>query len=85
LCSVVLASGPACRSGPTGPSPVAITAVSPLAGSTFDGTSVTVTGSGFDAGTTLRLGTALAENVQVVSATAITATPAARSTAQGRS
>jgi hypothetical protein len=46
---------------------------------------VTVTGSGFDAGTTLRLGTALAENVQVVSATAITATPAARSTAQGRS
>jgi hypothetical protein len=76
LCSLVLASGPCCRAGPTGPSRIAISAVSPATGSTFGGTPVTVTGSGFDAGTTLLIGTAPAENVQVVSATAITATTA---------
>lgn len=76
LWSVLLISGPGCGSGPTGPSPVAVTAVSPPTGSTFGGTSVTVTGSGFDAGTTLRIGTALAENLQVVSAMALTATTA---------
>ena len=76
LCGLVLAFAPCCGSGATSPSRLAIMAVSPATGSTFGGTTITVSGSGFDAGTTLLVGSAPAENVQVVSATVITATTA---------
>src|SRR4051794_14228441 len=56
--------GLCCRASPIVPWRIAISAVLPATGSTLGGTSVTVTGSGFDAGTTLLIGTAPAENVQ---------------------
>lgn len=56
---------------------LAVTGVSPNVGPTTGGTAVTITGTGFVAGTTASFGTALATGVVVVSPTQITAsTPA---------
>ena len=52
----------------------AVTAVSPATGSTAGGTAVTVTGTGFVPGTTVRVGSSAATTVQVSSATQLTAT-----------
>src|SRR5205807_1874786 len=53
------------------------TSVNPNAGSTTGGTSVTITGSNFLSGASVKFGTASATNVSVVNATSITAnTPA---------
>ncbi len=55
------------------PSPVA-TAITPNSGSANGGTSVTITGTGFSAGATVKLGGASATNVVAVSSNSITAT-----------
>ena len=67
--------------GPVTPTPVApsVSAVSPNAGTTLGGTSVTITGSNFGAGAGVTIGGAAATNVVVVSATTITAVTSARS------
>ncbi len=57
----------------------AVTSVAPDTGSTAGGTNVTVTGTNFVAGATVNFGGAAATNVNVVSATSITATSPARS------
>lgn len=62
-------------SGPT------VSSISPNSGSTSGGTSVTITGSGFGSGATVRIGTIAATNVVVVNSTTITATTPAH--AQG--
>jgi hypothetical protein len=66
--------------GPIQPTPIipAVTAVSPNAGTTLGGTSVTVTGANFGAGATVTIGGAAATNVVVASPTSLTATTAAR-------
>jgi uncharacterized protein YjiK/methionine-rich copper-binding protein CopC len=51
-----------------------VTGISPTSGTTAGGTSVTITGTNFAAGVTVRFGTTAATNVTVVSATQITAT-----------
>ncbi len=51
-----------------------ITAISPTSGSTAGGTAITITGSGFQNGASVKIGAALASNVIVVSSTTITAT-----------
>jgi hypothetical protein len=53
------------------PIPV-VTSIKPSAGPTTGGTKVTITGTGFIAGATVKLGTVSASNVVVVSATSIT-------------
>lgn len=67
--------GPGPGPGPTGE--VKVTAVSPSTGTSFGGTTVTITGSGFASGATVQVGGAAATDVTVVSPTSITAkTPA---------
>lgn len=75
LAAISCSNGP----GPTGPQPgsVTVTAVSPATGSSFGGTAVTITGTGFSAGATVQIGAAAATNITVVSSTTITATTAA--------
>ncbi len=79
--SVVLACGSK-PAGPTAPAPtsVAVFAISPTNGSTLGATMVTITGSGFQPGATVTLGTA-AMNVTVLNGTTITATVAAHAVA----
>jgi hypothetical protein len=61
-----------------GQPPPTLSAVTPSSGTTAGGTVVTLTGTGFRAGATVRFGTAAASSVTVASATSITAaTPAA--------
>lgn len=56
---------------------VRVTAVSPSAGTTFGGTALTITGSGFAAGAKVQIGGSLATDVTVAGPTTITAkTPA---------
>ena len=57
----------------------AVTSVAPDSGPTSGGTKVTITGTNFSAGATVRFGGAAATNVAVVSATSITATSPAGS------
>ena len=57
----------------------AVTSVAPDSGPTSGGTNVTITGTNFSAGATVRFGGAAATNVAVVSATSITATSPAGS------
>jgi hypothetical protein len=54
--------------------PPAVTSVAPSSGPTVGGTTVTITGSGFDDATAVRFGGVLASGVVVVSDTQITAT-----------
>ena len=56
------------------PSAPTVTGISPSSGPTTGGTAVTITGTGFLAGATVRLGGTLATNVTVASSTSITAT-----------
>jgi hypothetical protein len=58
---------------PPQPSPV-VTSVSPNSGSTSGGASVTITGSNFASGATVKFDSTAATNVNVVSSTTITAT-----------
>jgi hypothetical protein len=51
-----------------------VTSITPTTGSQAGGTAVTITGTGFLAGATVKFGGTLATNVSVVSATSITAT-----------
>jgi hypothetical protein len=77
--STVLA---ACGSSGPGPGPVQgdvrVTSVSPASGSTFGGTTVTITGQGFAPGATVQFGGVAATSVAVLNATTITAVTAAR-------
>ena len=59
--------------------PPTVTGVSPNTGSTAGGTAVTIAGTNFAAGATVKFGAAAATNVVVVSATQITATTPAGS------
>ena len=72
----------ACGSSGPGPGPsqgdVRVTAVSPTSGSTFGGTTVTITGQGFAPGATVQFGGVAATNVVVLNAATITAVTAAR-------
>ena len=61
-------------SGFTYVAPPTVSSVSPASGSTSGGTAVTVTGTNFAAGATVKFGSAAAANVTVVSSTTITAT-----------
>ena len=78
---IAISLAAACGSGgPTGPQPggsVTVTAVTPSTGSSFGGTVVTITGTGFAAGATVRIGTSTATDVVVVNTTTITAKTAA--------
>ncbi len=58
---------------PPSPAPT-VSAVSPNAGTTAGGTSVTLTGTGFVSGATVRFDGTLASNVNVASSTSLTAT-----------
>src|SRR5687768_18122647 len=51
--------------------PLEIRSISPTAASTLGGTTLTLTGSGFDAGTTVKLGTADCMNVRVSNSTTL--------------
>ena len=62
------------RSGTPAPT---VTAITPNSGSASGGSSVTIAGTGFSAGATLKLGGTAATNVVVASSTSITATTAA--------
>ena len=63
--------------GSTGPGPepteVQVTAVSPNTGTTFGGTTLTITGTGFQSGAAVQIGGAAATDITVASATTITA------------
>ena len=56
------------------PNPPTVTAVSPSSGPSAGGTQVTVSGTGFAAGATVKFGSASATGVTVASATSLTAT-----------
>ncbi|MFP5261541.1 MAG: IPT/TIG domain-containing protein, partial [Blastocatellia bacterium] len=60
------------------PPPPTITSVSPNAGPTSGGTTITVTGTGFNYGATVTIGGTLATNIIVVNSTTITARTIAR-------
>jgi hypothetical protein len=63
--------------------PVAISSIVPATGPTTGGTPVTITGTGFQTGATVKIGALSATDVTVVSATSITArTPLGPTTAQ---
>src|SRR6266851_5008156 len=64
--------------GPSNPAPT-VSVISPATGTAAGGTSVTITGTGFLTGATVKLGGTAATNVNVVSGTSITATTAAHS------
>lgn len=77
---MIIAAACGGSNGPTGPQPgprVTVTAVTPATGSSFGGTVVTITGSGFAAGATVQIGASTATDVVVVDATTITAKTAA--------
>ena len=65
---------PASGGGTTTPQPPTVTSVSPNTGPTAGGTSVTITGTNFGAGATVKFDSTLATNVNVVSSSSITAT-----------
>ncbi len=56
------------------PNPPTVIAISPASGSANGGTAVTITGTGFLSGASVKLGTTAATGVTVVSSTSITAT-----------
>lgn len=62
-------------STPPGPKPgnVTVTAIAPSSGTTFGGTTVTVTGTGFSAGATVQIGGTAATDVTITSSTTLTA------------
>src|SRR6476619_6225268 len=64
-----------CSGSPSGPSTtrVAVTSISPNTGSTFGGTTITITGSNFSAGATVSIGGVPATNIAVVGSSSITA------------
>src|SRR5262249_25701544 len=66
----------ACSGSAAGPSSTAprVGGVSPMSGTTFGGTSVTITGQNFSAGASVTFGGAPADHVVFVNATTITAT-----------
>jgi len=73
------AAGCADSGNPGGPNTgaVTVTAIAPSSGTTFGGTTVTITGTGFVTGATVLIGGAAATNVSVISSTSISAkTPA---------
>lgn len=77
---MIIAASCGSGGGPTGPQPgpsVTVTAVTPATGSSFGGTVVTISGSGFASGATVQIGAATATSVTVVNGTTITATTAA--------
>lgn len=80
LLAAAVAAGCGGDGGPgPGPNPttISVTAVSPSTGTTFGGTTITITGTGFKAGATVQVGGSAATDVVVVSPTSITAkTPA---------
>jgi hypothetical protein len=84
LAAILCAAAVAAACGGTGPGPgpkpgaVTVTAVSPATGTTFGGTTITITGSGFAAGATVLIGGAPATDVAVASSTSITAKTPAR-------
>jgi len=59
--------------GPTAPSAVAISSISPPTGSTFGGTAITIVGTNFAAGATVNIGTVPATGVTIESPTRMTA------------
>jgi hypothetical protein len=61
------------KSSSPGPTLPTLTSISPTAGSTAGGTAITVTGSNFETGATVTVGGVAATQVDVVSATQITA------------
>lgn len=65
---------PASSGGTPAPQPPTVTSASPNSGPVGGGTSVTITGTNFSAGATVKFDTAFATNVNVVSSTSITAT-----------
>ena len=67
-------------SGFTYATPPTVTGVSPNSGSTSGGTAVTITGTNFATGATVKFGSTPATNVTVVNSTTITATTPAGST-----
>ena len=58
----------------TSPTPLAVTSVSPSSGPVSGGTAITITGTGFVSGATVRVGGVAATGVTVVSATQLRAT-----------
>jgi len=69
-----LVSGSTLAAGPTRAADPKVSAVSPNNGPVTGGTSLTITGEGFIAGSTVRVGGALATSVKIDSSTAVTAT-----------
>jgi Big-like domain-containing protein/IPT/TIG domain-containing protein len=61
------------------PSAPTVTGIAPSSGPTTGGTSVTITGTGFQAGATVKLGGTLATNITISSSTSISATTPAHS------
>jgi hypothetical protein len=57
----------------TSPTPVGVTNISPACGSTIGGTALTITGSNFLSGASVKIGDVVASNVVIVSANTITA------------
>ncbi len=71
-------SSVACGNSPIAPgAAIAITSVSPANGSTFGGTTVTISGSGFSAGVAVSIGGVPATQVAVVTAQSVRATTGA--------
>jgi hypothetical protein len=69
-------------SGPSNPNTPTVAAVAPNSGTTFGGTTITVTGSKFDAGATVTVGGAAATDVAVQSPTSLTAKTAQHAAGQ---
>lgn len=73
----IAAIAAACGSDTPGPGPtqtdVKVTAVSPNTGTTFGGTTLTITGTGFQSGATVQIGGTAATDVAVAGPTTITA------------
>ena len=76
--ATAILSGGYTYTGPSNPAP-ALTAVSPNTGPTGGGTSVTITGNNFLVGATVSFGGTAATNVNIMSATKITASTPAHS------
>jgi hypothetical protein len=75
-------SGSPTQPGPA-PQPIQISGISPVIGATNGGTPVTITGSGFAAGTTVTIGGIAATNVAVNNGTTITAVAGPRTSGTG--
>jgi glucose/arabinose dehydrogenase len=63
------------------PGPPTVSVVNPGSGPTSGGTAVTISGTGFVSGATVKFGAVAATNVQVVNSTSLTATTPAQATA----